>query len=60
MYADSLAAFFQLAGQVVVQRARHGCAGRVVVREYDYRGMGNESRLEDDAYIHHGAVHAVS
>ena len=60
LYADCLAAFLQLAGQVVVRRARHGRAGRVVVREDDSRGMGDESRLEDDAYVHHRAVHAAA
>ena len=52
LYADCLAAFLQLAGQVVVRRARHGRAGRVVVREDDSRSMGNESRLKNDAYVH--------
>ena len=60
LYADCLAAFLQLAGQVVVRRARHGRAGRVVVREDDSRGVGDESRLEDDAYVHHRAVHAAA
>ena len=58
--ADYLAAFLQLAGQVVVRRARHGRAGRVVVREDDSRGMGNESRLEDDAYVHHRTVYPAA
>ena len=58
--ADCLAAFLQLAGQVVVLCACHRRAGRVVVREDDSRGMGDESRLEDDAYVHHRAVHAAA
>ena len=58
--ADCLAAFLQLAGQVVVLCACHRRAGRVVVRENDSRGMGNESRLEDDAYVHHRTAYPAA
>ena len=58
--ADCFAAFLQLAGQVVVLCACHRRAGRVVVREDDSRSMGDESRLEDDAYVHHRTVYPAA
>ena len=57
---DCLAAFLQLTGQVVVLCACHRRAGRVVVREDDSRSMGNESRLEDDAYVHDRTVYPAA
>ena len=57
---NRLASPFQPACQVVVLRACHRQAGRVVVREDNPRSVGDKGGLKYDTYIHQRAVHSAT